>query len=343
LKDIGVEVVIADSAMPDVSGYDLVHFFNLRNPQDLLINVRRVKKLNIPSVLSTIWGSYFECDIKSRKGLVRKIFEALGESRLEYFKVLARALLNANINFSMLPYLWNGHLKSQEEIFESVDVILPNSLTELERVKSDMSSVNKLGTWVPNAIDRHVFDYESVNVSEKFEEYRGCLVSVARIEIRKSQLDLIKAIEGTGYKLVLVGRPSPNNKKYYHDCVAAAGDNVYFITNLDHYELAQLYKVSKAHALISWMETPGLSSLEAAAMKSNILVTNRGDTEFYFENLATYCEPGDIESIRRGIKKVMCDEFNESLRERILDKFSWEETARKTFEGYHLAISKKTL
>ena len=49
------------------------------------------------------------------------------------------------------------------------------------------------------------------------------------------------------------------------------------------------------------METPGLSSLEAAAMGKNIVVTTKGDTYDYFEDYAFYCEPDDIESIKNAL------------------------------------------
>ena len=88
------------------------------------------------------------------------------------------------------------------------------------------------------------------------------------------------------------------------------------------------------------METPGLSSLEAAAMKCNLLITDRGDTKYYFENLATYCEPGDIDSIRSGILKVMSTDFNESLFNRVTTQFTWEKTAEQTYEAYKYALNR---
>ncbi len=163
-------------------------------------------------------------------------------------------------------------------------------------------------------------------------------MSAARIEIRKCQLDLIKAVKDLPYKLVIVGKPSPNSQLYYDECVKQAGDNVVFINHVDQEELVELYNVAKAHALISWMETPGLSSLEAAMMECNLLITDRGDTKFYFEDYAEYCEPGDVDSIRQGIISVMNADYNPELKEKILSNFTWQHTAEQTLEGYKLAI-----
>lgn len=340
LENLGVEVDIADVELPDIESYDLIHFFNLRNPQDILLNVRRAKKMNKPMVLSTIWGSYYECDQKARSGIQKVVANTFPEHLVEYLKTTARILSNFNIHKGTMPYLLKGHFRSQREIVESVDLLLPNSPTELERVKKDMSSHNKKGLSVANAVDLSVFDYSTVDAS-KYAHLEGCILSAARIEIRKCQLDLIRAVKGLPYKLVIVGKPSPNSIGYFQECKREAGDNVVFIEHVSQEELAALYKVCKAHALISWMETPGLSSLEAAVMHSNILVTNRGDTEYYFQDLATYCEPGDIDSIKNGVVKVMSADFDQSLKQRVISEFTWEHTAKQTLDGYNKAISNR--
>jgi glycosyltransferase involved in cell wall biosynthesis len=337
LEFLGVSIDISDVEMPCFDSYDLIHFFNLRNPQDILLNVRRAKTANKPIVLSTIWGSYYECDQKAREGVQKWIANTFPEYYVEYFKTSARIIKNLNIHRGTLPYLIKGHYNSQREIAKAANVLLPNSPTELERVRSDMNLPQKLGRSIVNAVDLNVFDFNAVDAS-KYSHLEGCLLSAARIEIRKCQLDLIRAVKGLPYKLVIVGKPSPNSTYYFEQCKKEAGDNVIFIEHVSQEELAALYKVSKAHALISWMETPGLSSLEAAVMHSNVLVTNRGDTEYYFEDYATYCEPGDVTSIRDGVVDVMEKEFNLGLKERIESNFTGSDTADQTLKAYELAL-----
>lgn len=338
LKPYGVNVTIADTAEPEMDGYDLVHFFNLRNPQDLLVNVRRAKAARLPMVLSTIWGSYLECDIKTRKGIGGLLARNVSEYRLEYIKAVARALVNRNFSKAMMQYFFIGHFKSICEIANSVNVLLPNSPTELERVRRDTLSSNVKGQVVANAVDLSVFDSDKVVVPEKYEKYRGCILSAARIEARKCQLDLIRAVKGTEHQLVIVGKPSPNSKDYYNQCLAEAGSNVHFINHVSHEELAQLYKVAKVHALISWMETPGLSSLEAVVMGCNIVVTDRGDTKYYFGDYAEYVEPDDPQSILQGLERALSKPFTKGLKQRIEDNFTWQHTAEQTFEGYQRAF-----
>lgn len=258
LEKIGVNVTIADSSNYDFANYDVIHFFNLRNPQDILVPVRKARKLGIPSVLSTIWGSYHEGDIKGRDGWYSLLSRSLKENHLEYMKAAARVIVNRNISKNMLMYFLKGHLTAQKEIISGVDVLLPNSPTELERVRLDMSSPSKKGVVVPNAVDLDVFDSHCVESDEKFKKFENSIVCAARIESRKGQLQLIRAVKATPYKLVIVGKPSPNSMSYYKKCLKEASNNVHFISHIAHDELAKLYKVARAHALISWMETPGL-------------------------------------------------------------------------------------
>lgn len=338
LEKLDVNVTIADSLDFDFSNFDVVHFFNLRNPQDLLIPVRKAKKLGVPSVLSTIWGSYHEGDIKGREGWYSLLARCLKENHLEYMKAVARVVVNRNFSKNMIMYFLKGHLAAQKAIVSNVDVLLPNSPTELERVRLDMSSPAKKGAVVPNAVDLDVFDSDFVESNEKFKKFENSIVCAARIESRKGQLQLIRAVRGTPYKLVIVGQPSPNSMGYYKKCLKEATNNVHFISHIAHEELAKLYKVARAHALISWMETPGLSSLEAGVMGCNLLVTSKGDTPYYFEDYAVYADPDFVESVRKGIYQVMESPYNENLRKRIINEFNWNKTAEMTLKGYEKAL-----
>jgi glycosyltransferase involved in cell wall biosynthesis len=84
------------------------------------------------------------------------------------------------------------------------------------------------------------------------------------------------------------------------------------------------------------METPGLSSLEAAVMDCNIVATKKGDTYDYFEDYAYYCEPDDVKSITNAIDKAYNAPINPKLKEKILAKYIWEKTAEETIKAYNL-------
>jgi glycosyltransferase involved in cell wall biosynthesis len=100
-------------------------------------------------------------------------------------------------------------------------------------------------------------------------------------------------LNNSKYTLLLVGSPAPNQKSYYNECRRIAAENIFFYDHVPQEELISYYKRAKVHALPSWFETCGLSSLEAAAMGCNVMITDKGYTREYFGNDAFYCEPGD--------------------------------------------------
>lgn len=334
LEKLGIQVDISLELTPDVSDYDIIHVFNLMRPQEIYLQVKNAKKYGKKVALSTIYGPYEEFEKKARRGFMHYVNQLLSITQIEYLKVFARAVLNFEFNKGTITYLIHGHKGLQKKIVKLVDVFLPNSESEMRRVENDFNLYNPKYVSVANAVDMNVFDYDKVEVSPALEKYRDCVLCVARVEGRKNQYNVIKACMDLPYKLVFIGKVGRNAKKYYEECESLKNPNVTFIGSIQHEELPQFYKMAKVHVLASWMETPGLSSLEAAAMKTNIVVTKKGDPEDYFGKYAYYCEPDDIVSIRNAIIKAYSSDFDNGLYELVINNFSWSDTARQTLMGY---------
>jgi glycosyltransferase involved in cell wall biosynthesis len=90
--------------------------------------------------------------------------------------------------------------------------------------------------------------------------------------------------------------------------------------------------------LASWFETTGLSSLEAAAMHCNIVITEKGDTREYFGDDGFYCEPESPESIRVAVELASKATFNDALAEKIRNSHTWRKAAEQTLEAYLLLV-----
>ena len=73
----------------------------------------------------------------------------------------------------------------------------------------------------------------------------------------------------------------------------------------------------------SWFETTGLSSLEAAALGCNIVITNKGDTKEYFGDQAWYCDPSSPDSIRRAVDEAAASGSNGALQKKIVSEYTW--------------------
>lgn len=340
LRALGVEVDISTELEPDLAGYDLVHLFNLMRPQEVFLQALNAKKQSKLVALSTIYGLYTEYERKVRSGIVGVVVRNLSPWQVERIKVVARAFVNFEINKGVAYVAAFGYRNLCSQIAEMTDVFLPNSVSEMGRVHTDFVSSNgKPFVVVPNAVDISVFDSDRVNIDEKVRKYEGCVLCAARIEGRKCHLDLVRAMKDLPYQLVLIGKPAPNHMAYYEAVKKEAGDRVHFLGQVPHDDLAQYYKTAKVHTLISWMETPGLASLEAGAMGCNLVITDKGDTRDYFGEDAYYCDPASVESIRETIVRAYDAPSNPSLVLRIRDDFNWQKAAEKTLEGYRIAFS----
>ena len=308
----------------DYTQYALLHFFNITRPADILYHIRKSAK---PFFVSTILIDYSEYDKHHRKGIAGKLFRFLNADAIEYCKTISRWLLGRDKLVST-AYLWRGQRSTITGILQQATLLLPNSHSEYSRLVRQYKC-ETAHVVVPNGVDTRLFCFN------KKKEKDPCLVlCVARVEGIKNQVNLIRALRNTRFKLVIIGSVALNQTAYYQSCRKIATDNIQFIEHLPQEELVSYYQKAKVHVLPSWFETTGLSSLEAAAMGCNIVITDKGDTREYFGSDAFYCNPGSPESIYRMVEKAASLPSNESLQKKIMEQYSWEQATIRTIEAY---------
>ncbi|MDR6809222.1 glycosyltransferase involved in cell wall biosynthesis [Dyadobacter sp. BE34] len=330
---IAVDIALADS-VPPYADYDLMHFFNIIRPDDILPHIQE----QTPFVVSTIFVDYSEYERANRKGLAGLLFRLVDAGAIEYIKAVARWMINGD-KIKSRTYLLTGHNASVRRIASKAAMLLPNSTSEYNRFTKYIG-INAPFRRVVNAIDPEVFNLNAI----PNPEFSGHVLCVGRIEGRKNQLSLIKALGGTDIPLTIIGKPSPNHIGYYEECKALASQskNVRFIEHISHDQLVRIYKAAKVHVLPSWFETTGLSSLEAAVMGCNIVVTKKGDTEEYFGGFAHYCEPDDVASIKEAILAAYTAPAANDISDFVLETYTWEIAAQQTLEAYESVTGKQS-
>jgi glycosyltransferase involved in cell wall biosynthesis len=309
--------------------YDLLHFFNLTRPADILYHIG---KSGLPFVVSPILIDYTEYDKHHRRGLPGLLFRHLRSSGIEYVKVIARWIKGNDKDLS-LSYLLNGHDRSIRQILNRALLILPNSASEYNRL---ITLYEYTGNYfiVPNGVDGNIFRFS--NESKKDQKLVLC---VARIEGIKNQLNLIRALNNTIFNLIIIGNYAANQKSYYDQCRAEAAANIQFLDEMPQDKLTGYYQKAKVHVLPSWFETTGLSSLESAYMGCNIVVTDRGDTREYFGSHAHYCDPASGESILAAVENASIKPFDEVFRHKIAKEYTWQKASERTAQGYYKIIN----
>jgi glycosyltransferase involved in cell wall biosynthesis len=325
--DVKVDILTNEKPV-DYSQYDLLHFFNLIRPGAILKHLSS----GLPYVISPVYVDYSEYDQHVRGGVFGLLSKIFGKGRTEYLKSIARWIKNGEHPGSK-EYLTLGFDHSIEKILDDCAVLLPNSESELERIKDDFNVACK-SVIVPNAIDTRLFNYDP-------EQEKKGVLCVARIEGVKNQLNLIKAIKETDLILTIIGKAAPNHSSYFEECKEEANHQVLFIDHISQEKLIEHYKKAKVHAMVSWFETTGLSSLEAAACGCNPVISDKGDQREYFRDEVFYCNPNSVDSIRDALLLAHYSDVSETLIKRINKKYNWSLTAEKTMKAYRYAVSKK--
>lgn len=158
----------------------------------------------------------------------------------------------------------------------------------------------------------------------------GYLLNIARIEKRKNQLRLAKAVKEIGLKLVLVG---PIGDIEYFNEIMKLKNIIYLGEIWDVSEKITLIKYSKLFVLPSLLETPGISALEAKYYKKNILLTKVGVGIEYFLGYQgiRFVNPLSVRSIKRNLLYLLhntslCNDENQLPRYKdqikiIVDKY----------------------
>jgi glycosyltransferase involved in cell wall biosynthesis len=166
------------------------------------------------------------------------------------------------------------------------------------------------------------------------------VLCVGRIEPRKNQLTLIQALHGTGIPLTLVGQSGRYSSAYHRRCLRAADANVCFVPHQPAAELRGYYHAAQVHACVSWYETPGLASLEAALCGCALVVTPGGCTREYFGDDAVYAPPDDPDAIRAAVQQSLARGPSPALAQRVARAYTWDAAGAATLKAYELALSR---
>jgi glycosyltransferase involved in cell wall biosynthesis len=341
LRKIGVEGIIKawDTLEEKDFKCDIVHIFGIQNAKESWLVAQRIRKLNLPWVLSPIyWPPYehwFNLYGKEKKGW-----------RIIYKNAGYKATFAVYRMWLSLKSLRSSVWQMQRDLVKYSGALLPNSNIEAHEIIHNFNLGKKyLGRMfvIPNGIDPDIFSKDLPALNEWKEKLGSSFVlQVGRVSKEKNNIGLIQALYNLPLKIVFVGpQNNPYDYLYSQECIDLANrrGNVVFTGEIPHSELASIYALAGVHVLPSYRETPGLVSLEAAMCGCAVVSTSIGSAKEYFEDNAWYCHPAYPETIRDAVKKALSSPHDDSLRKRILEKFTWQQAARETLKAYEFALA----
>jgi glycosyltransferase involved in cell wall biosynthesis len=226
----------------------------------------------------------------------------------------------------------------RRELLQLCDLLLPNSQAEAQQLKQLFCvSPSKIAV-VPNGVDAR-FAHGDARLFEQHFGMRDFVLLPGRIEPRKNQLSVLRALWGSGLPVIVLGDPHQDHGAYLEECRRQADAGVMFIGSLEHDSplLASAYAAARVVVLASWFETPGLAALEGGLAGAQIVVTERGCAREYFGGLARYVLPDDLWSIRRAVRDAFHCPRSGDLPEVIRRDFLWDRAAQETLTAYRRA------
>lgn len=299
LEKLGVQIEIS-VAPENLKNFDIVHLFNTTRVKETYIYFVNAKIQQKPVAVSTIYWDFSEyCAIQG-----------------------SPANLYKN---------WLDSQAMRRSIFRGADILLPNSRLEADIIQKQYGRTAPFHI-VPNGVDP-IFARGCPDDFFRQHGFKDFILCVGRINHRKNQLGLVRALKGSGLPLLLAG--PPNDAEYLRQCHREY-PGLMVLNHLEHHDLPGLYASARVHVLPSWFETPGLASLEAGLAGCSVVSTDRGSAVEYFGDMACYCDPGSQESISSAVKKawLMGRQNGDDLKRHILQNFLWKNTAMETLRAY---------
>lgn len=333
LRGVDCQLTVSTEGV-DFNQFEIVHLSDLTWVYDNLNFLKELKRQNFKGkkVLSTIYWPFDEYASTGSPWIQRLFFKVFGINGFEFAKAAAKYAKTGEHVF--LNGIKRGFIQNQRAIVKEMDWLLPNSILEMEVLNKRLNLKQKNFSIVNNAIDTVVFDQISANSNIGKQE--GLITFVARIDPRKNQLAFLESMMDTDFPIRFIGNAGPNSQGYFDSLkkLAIRRGNVEFITHIPQEEVFKHMLEAKVNVLTSWIETPGLVSLEAAYAGCNIVVSDRGSVRDYFGDYAYYCDPQDFSGIKEKVLEALSAEFNPKFKELIKQEYSWEKTAEQTFSVY---------
>ncbi len=229
---------------------------------------------------------------------------------------------------------------TRKKMMETADVVLAGSEMEAEQISRYFLVPEAKIKAVPYGADEYFAFAKPDTFIKKYGD-KDFILCVGRIEPRKNQLNLIRAMNQIDKKLIVIGEPVSHHTVYYERCRKEAGPNIQFLGGLqqDSEELRSAFAACNVFVLPSWFETPGLSALEAGLAGAKIVITEEGCTREYFADMVHYLEPKSVSDIRTKIQNAIASRKTDRLKKHIREKYLWPNMAKRTIEIYNSLIN----
>ena len=302
LRRIGCKVDVSFDLTPDLGAYDVVHLFNLMRPFETLMQAENARRQGKPYVLNTIYWDLRAAIPRRAHGFPHSLLRMLPASAWTWLDRARLGIVQAPGKDTCRSLNLRDIREIQTHILKGARLMIANSHAEkqhlaecfkdirLDRIRVVMNGVTPV--LLPN--DRPVSRGD------------GNFLCAGAIGLRKNQLNAVRAFRQLPQEtLVLLGQTAPGHQRYRRAVEQAAGPNVEFCDRIPHEEVREFMKQAKVYIQPSYIETPGLAAMEAAAAGIPIVVSDVRPVREYFGSIACYCDPASPDSIAEASRQAL--------------------------------------
>ena len=321
----GHEVTVDVEGVRDPRGYDLVHLFNFATPRLTQSLAQRAQAAGVPFVVTSLYEDVPEFHNQSHALAGALIEYVRGGQRRERWMESREAAARAGRS-QRFPCDW---------LVEHAAAVFANGAGEASALKRDFPACR---TIVEVPVGHETDARGDASLFEKAFGVRDFVLCVGRLESRKNQLMLLKALEDSDLTVVLAAGGFSYQPEY-EEAVRAfkRRGRTIVLDRLSPEMLAAAYAACRIHVLPSWYELPGLVSLEAASHGKNVVVTRTGTSADYLRDAAFFCSPSDEDSIFAAVMAAYHSPARPGLVE-TARQHTWERAVDCTIKAYASAL-----
>jgi glycosyltransferase involved in cell wall biosynthesis/Flp pilus assembly protein TadD len=313
----GIKVAFSPDEHPDPEGYDIAVVFNLLIPAQTFHHVVGIRaKSHIPIISVPLYWDMSETWWNERL-VTQAIGAANSEQQLQSVikQIADRSLSARNTNIIKRNRPYPDYEVHQVRAAGYVDHFIAISSAEKNLLSENLSIPHDKISVVTCGVDILARDPDPNLFIEKYGIRDFVMVS-GRVEGRKNQLLLLIALREMGVPVVVAG--SQPDRTYLELCQRFAPKGTIFTGRLSDEMLASAKAAARVHAQPSWWECAGISSMEAGLAGASLVVGKKGAESEYFSDLAYYCDPGDVDSIREAVYAAYSNYESDSNKRRLL-------------------------
>ncbi len=223
------------------------------------------------------------------------------------------------------------------------DVVICRSQHERQRVIRSLGVAQARAAVVLNGIDPPDPSPQSMReVKQRYELPDRFVLHVSGYtDPRKNVLRLVAAAEQLGLPLVVAGHAMPGPIASKLQASAKRNQQLRLLGFVDRQTRDALYGLCHVFCLPSYHEGTGLAALEAGAAGAHVIITRLGGTRDYFQDLASYVSPTDVNDIRQALARTWDIPRGSALQAHIRASLGWDASASVLERTYELARSRK--